>query len=76
MYNLYLDEKTRAIVIQNVTKKRVKLSTNYTSEVTRFNNNYYVSTDIQALKNKAIEIKNKWILELENELLLVNRIKI
>lgn len=76
MYNLYLNEETRVIVIQNVTKKGVKLSTNYTSEVTRFNNNYYVSTDIQALKNKAIEIKNKWILELENELLLVNRIKI
>ena len=76
MYNLYLNEKTREIVIQNVTKKGVKLSKNYTSEVTRFNNNYYVSTDIQALKNKAIEIKNKWILDLENELLLVNRIKI
>ena len=76
MYNLYVNDKTKELVIKKVTTTGIKLSTNYTSEVTRFNNNYYASTDRQALKSKAIEIKNKWILDLEHELILVNKIKI
>ena len=76
MYNLLCNKRELEIKIVKVTSRGQHLHTEYTDEVVKFNDYYFVSTDIKALREKAVEIKEGWIFELEGKLNTVVSIKI
>lgn len=76
MYNLFIDRKNHELKIKKVTNRRGHLLINYTDDVQYFNEYYFVCTDRAKLKEKAIEIKQSWIDELESDLEKTRAIKI
>lgn len=66
MYTLYYSRADKEI---KVTKARKAMQMhNFTEEVTRFNNCYFLCSKRKPLIEKAEEIKRKWVLQAEKEL--------
>jgi hypothetical protein len=74
MYTLYYNKSEKAIKVSKVIK--VLRNLNFTEDVTIHNSYYYICSKRKPLVEKAKEIKQGWILELERDLVLVNQIKI
>jgi hypothetical protein len=74
MYTLYYKRFEKAIVVSKA--KKVFQTCNFTEEVTRYNDCYFLCSKRKPLIDKANEIKQGWISELEEELSLVKEIKI
>lgn len=73
MYSLYVDKEKCEIVLKKMGKI---IMGNPTEDVTMFNNCYYISKNRKALKQKGLEIKEKWISETKKELEKIESIKI
>lgn len=67
-YNLYHNKEKGIIKISDVTRSGVRLLTEYGDDVEYFNGNYFVSSNRKKLKDRAIEIKNEWIMGAKQEL--------
>lgn len=76
MYNLLVVKGKGLLSIEKVRSRGDHLSIDYTADVKRFNDYYYVSTDLEKLEERAREIKSKWTKELEDKLEVIDRIKI
>lgn len=74
MYTLYVNRKENKIEINKA--RNIFQHLNYTDEVTRYNDSYYICSKRKSLKDKAKEVHQEWISELEEKLKLVKEIKI
>jgi hypothetical protein len=74
MYILYFNKSERKIKVSKAHKSLLNL--NYTEKVTQYNDCYFYCSERKPLKEKAKEIKQNWIDELEEGLLLTKEIKI
>ena len=73
MYTLYHDKSKKEIKVSKA--KKVFQNLNYTDDVTRYNNCYYICKTKKPLVEKAEEMKRNWIDELEEQLNKLNEIK-
>ena len=74
MYTLFVSKKERVIEVKKA--KKILQDLQYTDEVSRFNDCYWLCAKRKPLIAKANEIKQQWISELEVELSLINSISI
>ncbi|MFK4167216.1 hypothetical protein ACI2LM_13300 [Paenibacillus lautus] len=74
MYTLYHSRKEKVIQVKKARKALQDLE--YTEEVTRYNDCYYICLKRDPLMQKGREIKEQWIAELEEELNLLKVIEI
>lgn len=74
MYTLYFNRSEKAIKVSKAKKALQNL--NFTEEVSKYNNCYFICSNRNPLVEKAREIKKEWILELEDDLNTVEAIKI
>lgn len=74
MYTLYYQRSEK--VIQVLKAKKVFQTLNFTEEVTSYNDCYFICSKRKPLIEKAKEIKQGWVLELEEELNSIKEIKI
>jgi hypothetical protein len=74
MYILYFKRSEKTIKVSKARKTFQHL--NFTEEVVRYNDCYYMCANRKPLVEKAQEIKREWILELEDELNSIEQIKI
>ena len=56
--------------------KPSRLPCNYTYEVISYNENYYICNNRDKLKEKAEEIKEKWLKEAQERVNILSKIKI
>lgn len=75
MYTLYFKKKDCTLLIKPI-KNDSRLLAQCTDEVTVFNDCYLLCNDRKKLKQKAEELKEKWIKELEEELQKLKNMKI
>ena len=73
MYTLYHNKRERIIEVKRASKGMS--SCTYTDKVERFNECYYTCLKRKPLVEKAKEIKQSWIEELEEEIAKVNAIQ-
>jgi hypothetical protein len=74
MYTLYYSRKEKTI---KVTKARKALQNlNFTEEVTRYNDCYFICSNRKLLIEKAKDIQNEWLLELVKELETIREINL
>jgi hypothetical protein len=74
MYTLYYSRKEKTI---KVTKARKALQNlNFTEEVTRYNDCYFICSNRKPLIEKAKDIQNEWLLELVKELETIREINL
>ena len=74
MYTLYHSRREKSIRVSKA--KRALQDLEYTNEVTRHNDCYYICLKRAPLMEKAREIHREWIAELEDELTLLKLIEI
>ena len=74
MYTLYYKRSEKVLKVTKATK--VFHNLNFTEEVSVYNDCYLYCSKRITLVNKAIEIKQRWISELENDLNSIKEIKI
>jgi hypothetical protein len=74
MYTLYFQKSEKVIQVSKARKALQNL--NFMEEVTRYNDCYFICTNRKPLVEKAKEIKQDWILELEKELSAMKEINI
>ncbi|PAD72820.1 hypothetical protein [Paenibacillus campinasensis] len=74
MYSLYYSKKEKVIEIKKAKKVLQKLE--YTDEVTRYNDCYYICSKRSPLVEKAKEIHGEWVAEIEQELRALRSIEI
>jgi len=75
MYKLYFNKREKRIEISPV-KNTELMALKVSNEVTMYNDCYFICNDRKQLKEKANEIRNEWIIGLEEELEKVNNMKI
>lgn len=75
MYTLYFSKKDKIIKVTKASKG-MQSGVTYTEEVTQFNSNYFVCTKRKPLVEKAKEIQQEWVVDLEEELKALKEIKI
>lgn len=83
-YTLLHSKKNKEIKIKRYAAGKIFFTSSIPEKIEAYNNNevvshndcYYYSKDRKKLKAKAIEIKNEWIEELQNDLDIINNIKI
>lgn len=73
MYTLY--HKRSESVIKVSKAKKIFQTLSFTEEVDRYNDCYFICTKRKPLVEKAEEIKQRWISELEMELESIKEIK-
>jgi hypothetical protein len=74
MYTLYYSRKEKTI---KVTKARKALQNlNFTEEVTRYNDCYFICSNRKPLIEKAKDIQTAWLLELVKELETIREINL
>ena len=73
MYTLYHDKSMGIIKVKKASKGLQKCT--YTDDVTYYNNNYYLCSKRKSLVEKAKEIKQSWVEEIEEKLAKVNAIE-
>lgn len=73
MYSLYFNKNKCEIVLKKMGKI---ILGNPTEEVKQFNDCYYISTNRKALKQKGMEIRERWIEETRERLEALESIKI
>lgn len=73
MYTLYHNKRDRIIEVKRVTKAMQNFT--YTDEITRHNDCYYLCKKRKPLVEKAKEIKQSWVDELEQEIAKVSAIQ-
>lgn len=74
MYTLYFKREDRDIQVRKA--KKALQNWNYTEEVTRYNDCYYICSTRNPLVEKAEEIRKEWIAELEENLRKVKELKV
>lgn len=74
MYTLYVERSKKDIKVSKAHKPFQKL--NFTEEIIKYNDCYFLCTNRKTLVEKAKEIQRKWILELEEEINSIKEIKI
>lgn len=74
MYTLYVSKSEKKLEVKKA--KKVLQNLEYRDHVTRYNNCYYICLKRAPLMEKAKEIKNNWITELEEELNALKAIEI
>lgn len=73
MYTLYVRKEKMIIEVKKASKAMSNCT--YTNEVVRYNDCYWVCLNRKPLMEKAKEIKESWISELEGKLEKVKSIK-
>ena len=74
MYTLYFSKKDKDIKVSKA--KKVMQNLKYTEEAVQFNDCYYICVNRKPLVEKAKEIQEKWISEMEEELESIKKIKV
>lgn len=74
MYTLYFSRKDKVIQVKKAKKALQNLE--YSEKATQYNSCYYICSKRAPLLEKAKEIKQKWITELEDELKVIKEIKV
>ena len=67
MFSLYYNKRDKEMIIEPIRPSSFMYS-KCSDTVTIFNDCYFMCTDRKLLREKANEIKNKWIEEAEKEL--------
>jgi hypothetical protein len=74
MYTLYFNRSRKEIELKKARKAFQNL--NYTEEAVKYNDCIYICAKRKPLVDKAKEIQQNWVLQLEEELKVINEIKI
>lgn len=75
MYKLYFSRKDLKIELSPIKNNELMVS-RVPDEIVRYNDCYYVCSDRKKLRDKANEIREKWIREVEEELGWLKDLKI
>lgn len=74
MYILYHDKKSGKIEVKK--PKKILENLNYTEEVTHYNDWHFICLNREPLVEKAREMQQTWIVELESALNKLKQIKL
>lgn len=80
MYSLYHDKEKNKIEIKKITNKNslfhMRTDRYKPQEVNYWNQNYYISDNVEALKEKAKIIKELWLLEFRMRVSILEKMRI
>lgn len=74
MYTLYFNRRLKEVKVKKANKGNLKFP--YSENVTKYNDCYYTCLTRKPLVEKANEIINDWINEINEELKIIESIKI
>lgn len=73
VYTLYIEKPTKLKVMK---ARKVLQDLDYTDEIKKYNDNLFYCSNRKPLVDKANEIKEEWIIEIKEQLINIENIKI